>query len=117
MEGSKPGDTYYCAQHGSTWGRRYASRMFGHRVDQAILVTDERISGADTVATATYLASSINKIGEYDLILAGYQSQDGRTGQIGLMVAEKLGIPQITYVRTFYEEAGRLIGIRVGRDG
>lgn len=81
-------------------------------VDQAILVTDERISGADTVATATYLASSINKIGEYDLILAGYQSQDGRTGQIGPMVAEKLGIPQITYVRTFYEEAGRLIGIR-----
>jgi len=80
--------------------------------DRAILVTDERIRGADTVATANYLACSIKKIGEYDLILAGYQSQDGRTGQIGPMVAEKLGIPQITYVRRFYEEAGRLIGIK-----
>jgi electron transfer flavoprotein alpha/beta subunit len=80
--------------------------------NQVILLTDEWLIGADTVATSAYLASAIKKIGEYDLILAGYQSQDGRTGHVGPMVAENLGVPQITYVREFYEEAGRLIGIR-----
>jgi electron transfer flavoprotein alpha/beta subunit len=50
--------------------------------NQVILLTDERLIGADTVATSAYLACAIKKIGEYDLILAGYQSQDGRTGHV-----------------------------------
>ncbi|WZL73875.1 electron transfer flavoprotein subunit beta/FixA family protein [Clostridiaceae bacterium 35-E11] len=80
--------------------------------DQVILVTDERLSGADTIATSTYLAHAINKIGTYDLVLAGYQSQDGRTGQVGPMVAEKLGVPQITYVKSFYQKEDKFVGIR-----
>jgi electron transfer flavoprotein beta subunit len=39
----------------------------------------------------------VQKIGKYDIILAGRQAIDGDTAQVGPQVAEKLGIPQITY--------------------
>lgn len=66
--------------------------------DKACLVTDPALEGADTVVTARCLAAAIRKTGAYDMVLAGYKSQDGKTGHIGPMVAEYLGVPQITYV-------------------
>jgi len=67
-------------------------------VDRAILLTDHRFAGADTLATSYTLASAIRKLGRYDLIVCGEKTVDGDTGQVGPEVAEHLGIPHVAYV-------------------
>lgn len=64
--------------------------------DEAVLVTDRRFAGADTVATSRVLAGALKYYGDFDLILAGAQTSDGATGQVGPMIAAQLGIPHIS---------------------
>lgn len=70
--------------------------------DEAYLLTDRRLAGSDTWATARALELTIKKIqeetGSFDLIFAGIQTIDGDTGHVGPQVAERLGIHQVTYV-------------------
>jgi len=66
--------------------------------DRAILLTDNRFAGADTLATSYTLASAIKKIGYFDLIVCGEKTIDGDTGQVGPGVAENLSIPHVAYV-------------------
>lgn len=72
--------------------------------DKAYLLTDRRLGGADTCATSRTLAALLDKIG-YDLIIAGRQAIDGDTAQVGPQTAERLGIPQVTYVDEIIETA------------
>lgn len=65
--------------------------------DAGIVLTDRVLGGADTLATSYSLARAVNKFGKYDLILGGRQAIDGDTAQVGPQIAEKLGLPQITY--------------------
>lgn len=66
--------------------------------DRAILLTDRRAAASDTLATSYILAQAVKTIGDYDLVFAGRQAIDGDTAQVGPQCAEKLGIPQITYL-------------------
>ena len=66
--------------------------------DKVYLVSDRKFGGADTLATSYVLSEAIKKIGNYNLILAGRQAIDGDTAQVGPQTAEKLDIPQVTYV-------------------
>ncbi len=67
--------------------------------DNAFLVSDKKFSGADTVATSRTLSAAIKeKISDYDLIICGQFAVDGDTAQTGPSIAEKLQIPQVTYV-------------------
>jgi electron transfer flavoprotein beta subunit len=70
--------------------------------DKAYLLTDRRLGGADTCATSRTLAAALEKIG-YDFIIAGRQAIDGDTAQVGPQTAERLGIPQVTYVDEIIE--------------
>ncbi len=72
-------------------------------VDQVILITDRKFAGADTQATSYTLKCAIDKVGRYDLIFCGRQAIDGDTAQVGPQIAEKLGIPQITYSESIVE--------------
>jgi electron transfer flavoprotein beta subunit len=65
--------------------------------DGGYLLTDRAFAGADTLATSYAIGMAIKKIGDFDLIVSGRQAIDGDTAQVGPQVAEKLGIPQITY--------------------
>lgn len=65
--------------------------------DKGIVLSDRAFAGADTLATSYAISAAIRKIGNYDLILGGRQAIDGDTAQVGPQVAEKLGLPQITY--------------------
>ena len=67
--------------------------------DHAILLTDRAFAGADTLATARALSMALTRE-PYDLILCGKHSLDAETGQVGPEVAELLGIPQVTSVRS-----------------
>jgi electron transfer flavoprotein beta subunit len=66
--------------------------------DEVYLITDRKFAGADTLATSYVLSAAINQIGKFDLIFAGRQAIDGDTAQVGPQTAEKLNIPQVTYV-------------------
>ena len=69
--------------------------------DEGILVSDRAVGGSDTWATSNAITAAINKIGEFDLIFAGRQAIDGDTAQVGPQIAEKLDLPQVTYVQEF----------------
>lgn len=87
-------------------------------VDEIILLTDRKFAGADTWATSLVLATAINKIANFDLILFGQQAIDGDTGQVGPGVAAHLGIPQTGFVRKIEQiEAGKMIVQRLLEDG
>jgi electron transfer flavoprotein beta subunit len=65
--------------------------------DRVILLSDRKFAGADTQATSYALKCAVQKVGAFDLIFCGRQAIDGDTAQVGPQVAEKLGVPQITY--------------------
>ncbi|MEF9986968.1 MAG: electron transfer flavoprotein subunit beta/FixA family protein, partial [Bacteroidales bacterium] len=65
--------------------------------DKAILLTDRKFAGADTLATSHALAGALKRM-KYDLIIAGRQAIDGDTAQVGPQMAEHLGLPQVSYV-------------------
>ena len=79
--------------------------------DQVILLSDRKFAGADTQATSYTLKCAIDKIGQYDTVFCGRQAIDGDTAQVGPQVAEKLGVPQITYAESIIEanEAGIVV--------
>ena len=66
-------------------------------VDRAILLTDRKFAGADTLATSNALAGALRKLG-FDLIITGRQAIDGDTAQVGPETSELLGIPQVSYL-------------------
>lgn len=69
--------------------------------DEAVLVSDRAVGGSDTWATSNAISAAIRKIGDYDLIFTGRQAIDGDTAQVGPQIAEKLGLPQVSYVQAF----------------
>jgi len=85
--------------------------------DEAILLSDRALGGSDTWATSNALSSAIKKIVNYDIIFAGRQAIDGDTAQVGPQIAEKLDIPQVTYVQKFEIEANGITVERALEDG
>jgi len=65
--------------------------------DKGYLLTDRAFAGSDTLATSYAISRAIMKLEKADIIIAGRQAIDGDTAQVGPQVAEKLGMPQITY--------------------
>jgi electron transfer flavoprotein beta subunit len=68
---------------------------------QAVLISDRALAGADTLATSYTLASAINKLNEIDpvqIVICGKQAIDGDTAQTGPGIATRLGFTQLTYV-------------------
>lgn len=68
--------------------------------DRVILLSDRKFAGSDTLATSYALKCAIERIGDYDLIFCGRQAIDGDTAQVGPQIAEKLGLPQVTYAES-----------------
>ncbi len=68
--------------------------------DRVILLTDKKFAGSDTLATSYALKCAVERTGDYDLVFCGRQAIDGDTAQVGPQVAEKLGLPQITYAES-----------------
>ena len=87
--------------------------------DRAVLVSGREFGGSDTFATSQILAAAINKIGvdEDDIVFCGRQAIDGDTAQVGPQIAEKLGIPQITYAADIKVEGKKVTVKRMLEDG
>jgi electron transfer flavoprotein beta subunit len=80
--------------------------------DRAVLINDRRAAGSDTLATSYILSQAIRKTARYDFVFCGRQAIDGDTAQVGPQLAEKLGIPQITYLEEFVELNSRTVRAR-----
>jgi electron transfer flavoprotein beta subunit len=80
--------------------------------DRAILLTDRRAAASDTLATSYILGQAVRTIGRYDFVFCGRQAIDGDTAQVGPQCAEKLGIPQITYLESLVSIHDRVARIR-----
>ena len=87
--------------------------------DRAVLVSGREFGGSDTFATSQILAAAINKIGvdEDDIVFCGRQAIDGDTAQVGPQIAEKLGLPQITYAADIKVEGKKVTVKRMLEDG
>ena len=70
--------------------------------DGGYLLSDRKFAGSDTLATSFALSCALRRIAP-DLIVAGRQAIDGDTAQVGPQVAEKLGLPQVTYAEEVLE--------------
>ncbi len=87
--------------------------------DKAVLVSAREFGGSDTFATSQILAAAINKIGvgPEDVVFCGRQAIDGDTAQVGPQIAEKLHLPQVSYVADIQKEGNTLTVKRMLEDG
>jgi electron transfer flavoprotein beta subunit len=92
-----PGSTVTLLTMGPPRAVEILREGFYRGADDGILLTDRAFAGSDTLATSYALSRAIRKLKNVDMIFCGRQAIDGDTAQVGPQVAEKLGIPQITY--------------------
>ena len=86
--------------------------------DRAVLISGREFGGSDTFATSQIIAAGIHHMGlnDDDIIMCGRQAIDGDTAQVGPQIAEKLGIPQITYAGDIKVEGKDVIVKRMLED-
>jgi electron transfer flavoprotein beta subunit len=79
--------------------------------DRVLLMTDAKAAASDTLATSYILSCAVRKL-HPDIVLCGRQAIDGDTAQVGPQLAEKLGLPQVTYVEKLEGLDGRTLTLR-----
>jgi electron transfer flavoprotein beta subunit len=85
--------------------------------DQGVHVVDDAIAGSDAIATSLVLAKAIEKGGDkgsYDLVMCGMASTDASMSVVPAMLAERLGLPQLTLASTVETQGDQ---VRIKRDG
>ncbi|MFF3751792.1 electron transfer flavoprotein subunit beta/FixA family protein [Streptomyces sp. NPDC002018] len=81
--------------------------------DKAVHVEDDDLHGTDVIGTSLVLAKAIEKTG-YDLVISGMASTDGAMGVLPAILAERLGVPQVTLLSEVSVEDGLVKGRRDG---
>jgi electron transfer flavoprotein beta subunit len=93
----KLGATVIVMTMGPTQAEEMLRECYARGADECVLISDRAFAGSDTWATSNTLSAAI-QLFKPDLICAGRQAIDGDTAQVGPQIAERLNIPQITYV-------------------
>ncbi|WP_239455735.1 electron transfer flavoprotein subunit beta/FixA family protein [Nocardioides gilvus] len=83
-------------------------------VDKGVHVVDDAIAGSDAAATSLVLAKAIEKIGPVDLVVCGLASTDAAMSVVPAMLAERLGLPQVTQAAVVETQGDQ---VRIKRDG
>jgi electron transfer flavoprotein beta subunit len=91
-----------------------ALQMGAHK---GVHVADEAIHGSDALATSLVLAEAIKKIGDVDLVVTGMASTDGSMGVVPTMLAERLGLPAVTFASELTIDGGPEGSVTIHRDG
>ena len=81
--------------------------LIARGADEGVLVSAREFGGSDTFATSQILAAAVKKVGleKDDIVFCGRQAIDGDTAQVGPQIAEKLHLPQVSYVEEVVEAA------------
>jgi len=85
--------------------------------DKGVHLLDEQLHGSDMVQTGWALARALGSIEGIDLVIAGNQATDGTGGAVPAIIAEYLGLPQLTHMRTVQIEGGTITGERETDEG
>ena len=85
--------------------------------DKAVHVLDEGMHGSDMVQTGWTLARALGTIEGTELVIAGNEATDGVGGAVPAIIAEYLGLPQLTHLRKVSVEGGKVTGERETDDG
>ncbi|WP_447003942.1 electron transfer flavoprotein subunit beta/FixA family protein [Saccharothrix isguenensis] len=85
--------------------------------NKAVHVSDEALHGSDVLSTAKVLAKAIGTLDGFDLVIAGNEATDGRAGAIPAILAELLGVPQVTQVRKVTVEGSTIKAERETDEG
>ncbi|MBR7835331.1 electron transfer flavoprotein subunit beta/FixA family protein [Actinospica durhamensis] len=64
--------------------------------DKAVFLTDPALAGSDALATSLALAKVLGTL-EYDLVILGSEASDARTSLVPALLAERLGLPQLSF--------------------
>ena len=88
-------------------------------VDESYLISGREFGGSDTYATSQIIAAGLDHIGveKGDIVLCGRQAIDGDTAQVGPQIAEKLGLPQVTYAADIQVDGENITVKRMLEDG
>ncbi len=81
--------------------------------DEGIHVTDEAIAGSDALATSRVLAAAIEKVGPFDVVVTGLSSTDAETSIVPAQLAERLGVPLLSFATSVEFEGST---VRIARD-
>src|ERR1700761_77245 len=84
--------------------------------DKAVHVSDDALAGSDALATSLVLAEVLKQTG-FDLVILGSESTDARTGVLPAMLAERLGVPQLTLASKVDVDGTAVTIRRVSDDG
>lgn len=103
IKDANPGSTVTMLTMGLPRAAEVIREAMFRGANTGIVLTDRALGGADTLATSYSLAQAIKKMGKIDIMLCGRQAIDGDTAQVGPQVAEKLGLPQVTYAEEILE--------------
>ena len=117
IKDANPDTTVTVLTMGPPQAREMLQECLAMGADEAILLSDRALGGSDTWATSNALAAGLRKAGPFDLIFAGRQAIDGDTAQVGPQIAEKMGLPQVTYVKEFELEGDTVTVKRALEDG
>lgn len=85
--------------------------------DKGVHLLDERLHGSDMVQTGWALARALGTIEGTDLVIAGNEATDGTGGAVPAIIAEYLGLPQLTHMRKITVEGGTISGERETDEG
>lgn len=117
IKDANPDTTVTVLTMGPPQAREMLQECLAMGADEAILLSDRALGGSDTWATSNALAAGLRKAGPFDLIFAGRQAIDRDTAQVGPQIAEKMGLPQVTYVKEFELEGDTVTVKRALEDG
>jgi len=112
IKDSHPGSTVTLLTMGPVRAADIIREGLFRGADNGYLLSDRAFAGSDTLATSYALSCAIRAIGKFDLIVCGRQAIDGDTAQVGPQVAEKLGIPQITYAEEILKIENKTIRVK-----
>ena len=112
LKDKNPGSTITLLTMGLPKAAEVIRESLYRGADTGIVLTDRALAGADTLATSYAIATAIKHLGKYDIIFGGRQAIDGDTAQVGPQVAEKLGLPQVSYAESVKVEDCKAIVTR-----
>ncbi len=85
--------------------------------DKAVHLLDDGMHGSDVIQTGWALARALGTIEGTELVIAGNEATDGVGGAVPAIIAEYLGLPQLTHLRKLSVDGGKITGERETDDG
>ncbi len=85
--------------------------------DKAVHLLDDGMHGSDVIQTGWALARALGTVEGVDLVIAGNEATDGVGGAVPAIIAEYLGLPQLTHLRKVSVEGGKVTGERETDEG